>query len=55
MISGNDINGTNDVHSTATGECNITGLKYTFTIILLQYLNCGIMITMKYYQGLLYY
>ena len=28
MISGNDINETNDVHSTATGECNITGLKY---------------------------
>ena len=33
MISGNDIKGTNDVDSTATGECNITGLKYTFTII----------------------
>ena len=32
MISGNDIKGTNDVHSTATGECNITGLKYVFKL-----------------------
>ena len=31
MISGNDIKGTNDVHSTATGECNITRLKYVFS------------------------